>query len=157
VVVNSKVGQPVLQVKAEDLDINENGIVRYELVRSPFGDIYELNKQTGEIFLRRQPEVVDQHELTVKAYDLGLPSLHAETQVQIKVVTHDQPVFEHQFYETWLPESAPVQSTALALTVTAKHPVLFSIEGGNELDLFGIDYQAGKTWKLKTKKRILPK
>lgn len=144
VMVNSKIGELVLHIKAEDIDANENGVVRFELVRSPAGDIYELNKATGQIFLRRKPETIAHHELVVKAYDLGLPSLQTETQVQIKVVNQDQPVFEHQFYETWVPESSPIQSTVLSITARSRDPIFFSIDGGNELDLFGIDYQTGK-------------
>jgi len=66
-----------------------------------------------------------------------------ETSVLVKIVSSDQPVFEQQFYETWIPEDAVVQSTALALVAHAKHPILYSIETGNDFDEFGIDYQTG--------------
>lgn len=62
----------------------------------------------------------------------------------VKVVSSEQPVFEQQWYETWIPEDAAVGSTALALVAHAKNPILYSIEGGNELDEFGIDYQTGE-------------
>lgn len=74
---------------------------------------------------------------------LGVPTSTAEAPVQIKIVTHDQPIFEQQFYETWIPEDAALQSTALALVAHAKNPIMYSIEAGNEYDEFGIDYQTG--------------
>lgn len=66
-----------------------------------------------------------------------------ETNVLVKIVTENHPVFEQQWYETWIPEDASIQSTALALVAHAKNPVLYSIESGNEFDEFGIDYQTG--------------
>ena len=69
--LDAKSGDTVIKVKAVDLDVNENALVRYELVRSPFGDIYDLNRQTGEIYLRRRPDSVGHHELVVRAYDAG--------------------------------------------------------------------------------------
>ncbi len=61
-----------LQVKGFDGDEGENAVIRYELVRSPHGgDIYELDRHSGMIRLRRKPDLVGQHELIVKAYDGG--------------------------------------------------------------------------------------
>ncbi|CAG7823399.1 unnamed protein product [Allacma fusca] len=141
--VDAKPGDPVIQVKAFDADEGENAMIRFELVRSPYGDIYELDKNTGEIRMRRKPDGVGHHEITIKAYDGGVPTCTTETPVQIKIVTHDQPVFEQQWYETWVPEDAAIQSTALALQAHAKNPIMYSIEGGNEFEEFGIDYQTG--------------
>jgi hypothetical protein len=61
----------------------------------------------------------------------------------VKIISSDQPVFEQQWYETWIPEDAALQSTALALVATAKNPILYSIEAGNDFDEFGMDYQTG--------------
>ena len=71
VLLDSKSGDSVIRVKAVDPDLNENAMVRYELVRSPFGDIYDLNRQTGEIYLRRKPDSTGDHDLIVRAYDAG--------------------------------------------------------------------------------------
>lgn len=61
-------------MKGFDGDEGENAVIRYELVRSPHGDIYELNRNTGFIRLRRKPDAVGQHELRIKAYDGGKKS-----------------------------------------------------------------------------------
>lgn len=46
-------------------------MIRYELVRSPHGDIYDLDRHSGVIRLRRRPDGVGHHEITIKAYDGG--------------------------------------------------------------------------------------
>jgi hypothetical protein len=56
-------------VKALDGDEGENAMIRYELVRSPYGDVYELDRHSGVIRMRRKPDGVGQHEITIKAYD----------------------------------------------------------------------------------------
>ncbi|XP_035710399.1 fat-like cadherin-related tumor suppressor homolog isoform X3 [Folsomia candida] len=141
--LESKGGDTVLQVKGFDADEGENAVIRYELVRSPHGDIYELDRNTGFIRLRRKPDATGQHELIIKAYDGGVPTCTSETTVLVKVVSSDQPVFEQQFYETWIPEDAALQSTAIALMAHAHNPILYSIHGGNDHDEFAIDYQTG--------------
>lgn len=113
-------------------------------MRSPHGDIYSLDKHTGEIRLRRKPEGVGQHEISVKAYDGGVPVCSSEVTVHVKVVNEDQPAFEQQWYETWIPENVALQSTVLALQAHSRNPIIYSIEDGNENDMFGIDCQAGK-------------
>jgi hypothetical protein len=37
---------------------------------------------------------------------VGVPICTSETTVVVKIVSVDQPVFEQQFYETWIPEDA---------------------------------------------------
>jgi hypothetical protein len=76
----------------------------------------------------------------------GVPTCTTETRVFVKIISSDQPVFEQQWYETWIPEDAALQSTALALVATAKNPILYSIEAGNDFDEFGMDYQTGNEW-----------
>lgn len=58
-------------MKGFDGDEGENAVIRYELVRSPHGDIYELDRSSGLIRLRRRPDSVGTHELSIKAYDGG--------------------------------------------------------------------------------------
>jgi hypothetical protein len=78
------------------------------------------------------------------SYFPGVPTCTSETTVLVKVVSSDQPVFEQQFYETWIPEDAALQSTALALMAHAQNSILYSIQGGNDQDEFAIDYQTGR-------------
>lgn len=61
----------LFQIKAYDADEGENAMIRYELVRSPHGDIYDLDRHSGVIRLRRRPDGVGHHEITIKAYDGG--------------------------------------------------------------------------------------
>ena len=60
-------------------------------------------------------------------------------------MSEDEPAFEQQWYETWIPENLALQSTVLALQAYSRNPILYSIEDGNENDMFGMDCQAGKS------------
>jgi hypothetical protein len=63
----------------------------------------------------------------------GVATWVTETTVLVKIISSDQPVFEQQWYETWIPEDA-------------KNPILYSIEAGNDFAEFGMDYQTGNEW-----------
>ena len=73
--------------KAVDNDTNPmNGAVRYEIVRGNYESKFKINEMTGEVTLTapltaaNPPSLI---QLQVRAYDLGVPHLHAETVVQI--------------------------------------------------------------------------
>ncbi|KAI9561048.1 hypothetical protein GHT06_012004 [Daphnia sinensis] len=74
-------------VQAIDNDTSPtNGAVRYEIVRGNFESKFKISEMSGEVTLMAPltstnlPSLIQLH---VRAYDLGVPHLHAETVVQI--------------------------------------------------------------------------
>lgn len=53
---NATVGSMILQAYASDADMGQNALVRYRLKPDPLGSykLFELNANTGELFLREQ-------------------------------------------------------------------------------------------------------
>ena len=86
---NSEPGTVVLQIHADDPDLGESGIVRYEFPEgSNEGDLFTIDAKTGEIFTavkltgkgRRAP-----YGLTVRALDQGESELFSDSEVYVTV------------------------------------------------------------------------
>lgn len=63
---------PVLSVSATDIDLGENGTVRYRI--TGHGDEFAINTTSGEITttkIKIDRELRDYYEIIVEAYDLG--------------------------------------------------------------------------------------
>lgn len=67
-----------------DTDAGDFGTIRYELVRGS-GELFSVNKKTGEISLKQSLMVADKmYSLTVAAYDGGMPPLSSQAHVVIR-------------------------------------------------------------------------
>ncbi len=76
ITADTKPGRVVARVVAEDRDSGENGRIEYALPRKmAFYMLFEINPQTGEIFLTKTPpSTIDQeYKLVVTATDYGQP------------------------------------------------------------------------------------
>ncbi|CAL8113890.1 unnamed protein product [Orchesella dallaii] len=83
---DTEVGSVVLQLKAVDHDLNDNGVIRYVIDKGAYG-YFEIAEETGELVLAKELDdnVVSHFDLLITAQDLGQPSMRTSTSVQINV------------------------------------------------------------------------
>ena len=140
------VGSPVITVTALDRDKGSNGDIYYQLVRGN-GELFTVGRKTGRISLRRQLDSGrKEYTLTIAAYDGGSPPYSAETPVQVKVVDKSVPTFIQQSFQATVQEDIDPFSPIITATATAPTDggqLIYTIESGNEEQLFAIDYNAG--------------
>ncbi|XP_042145867.1 fat-like cadherin-related tumor suppressor homolog isoform X2 [Ixodes scapularis] len=142
--VEAKAGDLVRKVEANDLDLGENGRVRYQL-REGDSELFHVNAVSGEITLRQPLGTHNtEYTLVVAAVDNGIPSLETEAVVPIKVVNRAMPVFPRQFYSVSVPENLPPDVPVI--TVQADSPkgrqLIYSIVSGNTNEEFAVDFNA---------------
>ncbi|KAK4302799.1 hypothetical protein Pmani_025146 [Petrolisthes manimaculis] len=138
-------GHVLAKVLAVDTDAGDFGSIRYELVRGS-GELFSVNKKTGEISLKQSLMVADKmYSLTVAAYDGGMPPLSSQTHVMIRVVAADGPMFTAGRYEASVGEDAPDGTPVVRVDAASPsgEPVLYTIVGGNTDQLFSIDFATG--------------
>ncbi|KAM7357712.1 FAT atypical cadherin kugelei isoform 3-T4 [Cochliomyia hominivorax] len=139
-------GTVIINIKAIDLDSNENGEVRYEMKKGN-GELFKIDRKSGEITLKQNIEKIDKnYEIIVAAYDNALTPCYAEVSVLIKVVDKSMPIFSKQFYSVSIKEDVEMFS-ALPLSIQAESPLqrnlIFTISYGNDDEYFEIDYRTG--------------
>ena len=136
-----------------DRDKDVNGDIYYQLVRGN-GDLFRVGRKSGRITLRKTlgSGGRDDYTLTVAAYDGGSPPYSSEIQVHVKVVDMTIPAFAEQSYRATVPENwetfAPIlQATAVSPTESGEgigsSRLFYTIESGNEDEIFTLDYSAG--------------
>ena len=140
------VDSKVIQVMAVDADKGSNADIYYQLVRGN-GELFRVERKSGYISLRRQLESYRKdYILTIAAYDGGSPPYSAEIPVQIKVVDKSVPTFSQQSFEASLSENTETFSAVIstpAESPTSDGKIIYTIESGNEEELFSIDYNGG--------------
>ncbi|CAB4057495.1 FAT1_2_3 [Lepeophtheirus salmonis] len=145
---NAAQGLTVLKVSAVDNDSGSNGVVYYQLTKGN-GDMFQVNRSNGNIFLRKYVEMQDdEYFLTVAAYDGGNPPLSSDVLVVIKVLNEVMPLFEEQLYRKTIPENlrafTPILSVnAITNSLYNESRIAYIIESGNEDELFEIDFDTG--------------
>lgn len=116
-------------VEAFDVDLNgtRNSEIVYSLVSSDFSRNFSIDSKRGVIApiapmdfealpVQEEPEpVVRVLRLTVRARDLGVPSLSSDVPllVYFKDVNDNTPVFERAFYSKNVPEDLPGGTSVL--------------------------------------------
>ena len=95
---NTTKGSLVTRVKAIDPDLDDNGLVEYQLddlTQSKYGHVFEVNRKTGEVLVAGflDYEVTSVYRLIVAARDNGYPaSRSSEAAVVVKVLdVNDNP------------------------------------------------------------------
>lgn len=140
--VNSK----VIQVMAVDADKGSNADIYYQLVRGN-GELFRVERKSGVISLRRGLDSYRKdYILTIAAYDGGSPPYSAEIPVQIKVVDKSVPTFSQQSFEASLSENTETFSAVVstpAESPSSDGKIIYTIQSGNEEELFSIDYNGG--------------
>ncbi|XP_071532452.1 fat-like cadherin-related tumor suppressor homolog isoform X3 [Panulirus ornatus] len=138
-------GHVVTKVRAVDADADDFGSVRYELVRGS-GELFSVNKYTGEISLKQSLMVADKtYSLTVAAYDGGKQPLSSQAHVMIRVVSAEGPMFTSALYLASVAEDAQ-EGTPVARVEAASptgEPIMYTIVAGNINEEFALDYSTG--------------
>ncbi|KAK3099997.1 hypothetical protein FSP39_013258 [Pinctada imbricata] len=147
-------GVVVATLKAEDLDLGENGKIKYQLLYG-VEDTFEIDESTGIIRLVKALdfETRQVYNISAHASDGGRPPLMSACFVNIEVIDVNEnvepPVFEH-FYEVGvIRENKSVGSVVMVISATDsdgpvdrnsnRSPVTYSIRDGSGLGFFTID------------------
>ncbi|GFN78435.1 protocadherin fat 4, partial [Plakobranchus ocellatus] len=116
---------PILRVIATDQDINApNNVVNYRIpsVLNNFNNLFTINQNTGDIFLRSSliGTTTDRYEFTVETFDSGFPVLTGETATVIVNVIRNQnpPVFISEPYATQLSQNSFPGTSVITVTAT---------------------------------------
>ncbi|CAL8106930.1 unnamed protein product [Orchesella dallaii] len=122
---NATVGSTILQVRAVDSDIGNNGVVRYKF-RQEFSrhwEAFNIDSTTGVLTLAQPLDREKQkiYHLRIEAYDLGIPTpLSSELDLTILVKNIDdyKPAFTVSEFVTQLTENAPPEKERIQLPAT---------------------------------------
>ncbi|KAG8193980.1 hypothetical protein JTE90_013674 [Oedothorax gibbosus] len=156
------VGTEVALVQATDADVGEYGKITYLLDTSSTQGRFRINKETGSITVASQldREDKDSYTLVVQAwdnYDYGFStgeSRKAFKQITVRVtdVNDESPLFVPQETCAAVTEFHRIRDTVLMVSasdaddpLTPNGKLQFSIVGGNDEGLFGIENQDSNT------------
>lgn len=116
---------PVVAVVATDSDSGKYGQVTYRIVSGNDGNLFRIDRNTGEIFVT-QPNLISarsqsRHKLNISATDgAGLRSnFDAEVYLTVTNSAHGPPVFERSKYKFKIRED--VKRSTVVGTVKATH------------------------------------
>lgn len=141
--------QSVLKVKARDRDSGLNGKVAYRLKNDSKG-AFAINARTGEIKTKTKldREQIDSYQLTVEAYDEGMPSLSSTVLVFVTVLDkNDNPPKFTRLFSVNVTENAEPGDFVIQITSSdqdigenANASYSFAENAGNK---FAIDSASG--------------
>ncbi|XP_032575014.1 fat-like cadherin-related tumor suppressor homolog isoform X2 [Drosophila sechellia] len=125
----------ILNVKAKDDDINDNGSVHYQIVQKSndkaVKDVIEIKEKTGDIVFKSKAESygVNSYQFFVRASDRGEPQFHSEVPVSIEIVETDAniPTFEKSSVLLKIIESTPPGTVLTKLHMIGNYTFKFSI------------------------------
>lgn len=113
-------------------------MIRYSVASTNYDGAISVNAITGELTLNTTANSGHtsrgQYELTVRATDAGVPPLHGDATVHVRVGVpgNQRPVFKNTTYTVTIPENT--RRTAEILRVRATDP-----DGPNDLIEYGLD------------------
>ncbi|XP_062333238.1 protocadherin Fat 1a isoform X1 [Osmerus eperlanus] len=150
----SVIGTFVLQVSAQDSDTSNNKVLFYQLVeeKGKSSEYFSIDRDTGVIWTAQMldHDQIQQHKLTVRAVDGGVPALSSDVTVTVDItdLNDNAPMFTENVYEATVSELAPrghfvtqVQASDADSSDTGK--LEFTILSGNEDQNFAIDKNTG--------------
>lgn len=125
-------------LQASDADSGLNAVIRYSVSSTNYEGAILVNAITGELTLNTTANSGHtsrgQYELTIRATDTGVPPLHGDATVHVRVGVpgNQRPVFKNTTYTVTIPENT--RRTAEILRVRATDP-----DGPNDLIEYGVD------------------
>lgn len=156
VVIDSSIGASVGTVIAYDrLDYGPNAVIRYELNSGNGSSKFQVVPDTGDIRVKRDltSDANKVYCMSVKAKDLGHPSMESAVQVCVDVTKPNlyAPKFGLGVYQDTAKEDTPMGSVMLSVTATDDDPgrngeIFFAIESGNEKGYFDIGVTNGSIY-----------
>ncbi|XP_055537242.1 fat-like cadherin-related tumor suppressor homolog isoform X2 [Wyeomyia smithii] len=142
-------GDKILQVRANDMDSEENGRVSYRIERGDRMGQFAIEEDTGYISVAGtlDRESISNYVLDVQARDNGVPTLTAYVLVNIEIsdANDNPPVFTLPNYTAVVQEDKQIGYTLLKFEVTDADaapnaaPYTFDFRTGNEGGAFRIE------------------
>ncbi|XP_052890694.1 fat-like cadherin-related tumor suppressor homolog [Anopheles moucheti] len=142
-------GDRILQVRANDLDSENNGRVSYTIERGDRMQQFTIEGDTGYISVlgTLDRESISNYVLEVQARDHGVPTLTAYVLVNIEIsdANDNPPMFTQQNYTAVVQEDKQIGHTLLKFDVTDADtapnaaPYTFDFRSGNEGGSFRIE------------------
>lgn len=155
-VIDSSIGAIVGHVLANDrLDHGPNAVIRYELTFGNGSSKFQVVPDTGDIRVKSDltSNANNVYCMSVKAKDLGHPSMESSVQVCVDVTNPNlyAPKFGRGVYQDTAKEDMPVGSVVLSVTATDDDPgrngeIFFSIQSGNEQGYYDIGVTNGSIY-----------
>lgn len=148
---DAEINSFVYKIKAKDLDSGPNRKIKYILLDSA-NNHFKINRETGILTLNKglDREQKAKYNLTLKAIDLGTPSLSRTTNLLVNVqdINDSPPEFTSKQYNAVIPENEPVQSDVIRVIATSKDSginahIFYAIIAGNEHGKFLINQRTG--------------
>ena len=149
---NMPSGTPVLSVFADDLDSNLNGLVEYMILSSSMGNLFQINRTSGQITTNSvlDRESVMEVTLTVEARDMGETPRVNTTTVTITVsdVNDNAPFFLFDILLN-IPEDQPIGPLETLFAFDNDQPgtpnsaMALEITAGNEEGAFSLNSSTG--------------
>lgn len=136
---------------ATDKDKGRNRKIRYSFVNS-HKDHFKIESESGIVTLMKPLDREQQamYNLTIKASDLGEPSLSTITALVVNVqdINDSPPIFTSKHYSTKLSESETIGTAVIKVLATSNDEgvnaeISYAIIGGNDLKKFTIDSETG--------------
>jgi hypothetical protein len=110
--------QAIIQLQANDADLNENGQISYELMSDEYKNLFRIDEKTGELFLESKLDRENQsaYNLTIRARDHGRHPSQLSTDVFVYIHVLDknefEPEFEQKKYSFYnINENLPINSS----------------------------------------------
>ncbi|XP_058123843.1 fat-like cadherin-related tumor suppressor homolog [Anopheles ziemanni] len=142
-------GDRILQVRANDLDAEDNGRVSYTIERGDRMEQFAIEEDTGYISVAGtlDRESISSYVLEVQARDHGVPTLTAYVLVNIEIsdANDNPPMFTQSNYTAVVQEDKQIGHTLLKFDVTDADtgqnaaPYTFDFRAGNEGGTFRIE------------------
>ncbi|XP_069022574.1 protocadherin Fat 3a isoform X8 [Embiotoca jacksoni] len=139
---DATIGEPVVQLIAEDVDSHLNGAILYSIVSGDRDNQFFIDPLSGVIKVNKQldHETVSSFCLSIRALDSGVPPMSSTVTVNIDIsdINDNPPAFSPANLITVIQENKPIGTSILQLSVIdldSSHngpPFTFRILSGNE-------------------------
>lgn len=150
---DAEIGDKILQVRANDLDSDENGKIRYSIEKGDRMNQFNIEEDTGYISVANEldRETISNYVLEVIARDSGFPELSSYVLVNLEIsdANDNYPTFSEKNYTAVVQENKPVGHHLMKFEVIDNdaspnaEPFTFEFISGNENGAFRIDEQDG--------------
>nr|XP_020474749.1 protocadherin Fat 3 isoform X4 [Monopterus albus] len=139
---DATIGEPVVQLIAEDVDSKLNGAILYSIISGDRDNQFFIDPLSGVIKVNKQldRETLPGYSLTIRALDSGIPPMSSTVMVNIDLsdINDNPPSFSPANLTTVIQENKPIGTSILQLSVIdqdSSHngpPFDFHILSGNE-------------------------
>ncbi|KAF2360138.1 Cadherin, partial [Trinorchestia longiramus] len=116
---NSRKDQKIMQILANDIDANTNGLVTYEIVGGSAMDVFYLDRVTGSLRLRKDipsPELF--YRVTVRSTDEAVQSQRKSSDAYLTILgmsSHEGPRFTQSFYTGSVIENSAIGTSVATI------------------------------------------